>query len=336
MSQTEPETRLHPAPATRPEFVRLTNRIAGRNRPLRFQWNGQTAEFTFSGLRAAPRGGWCLGLQIGGHEFSVALSRLPDVAWVSPTLAGIDIQGLPPELACGLIEACFGEIFAALGKTGVDVRIVSVEPFSFRKAAEETVEWCVNRGTETGWMRGTIAGDDAALGHLANIMEQAPVEPLLGDASLPVPVTIVAGHMRLPLVSLKEIELHDVLLVDVTAYMQGRQCQLWAAGRALGQGGLENQTFTLKQLNPAGTATMGDAATKTTVDDLEIQLTFMVGQTTLTVGELRSLAPGFVFELPAAAGDGVTISANGRPIGKGELIEVGDRVGVRVTEFSAS
>lgn len=320
----------------RPEFVRLTNRIAGRHRPLRFQWNGQPAEFCFSGLRAAPSGGWSLGLQLGGHELNAVLSRLPDVAWVAPTLAGIDIQGLPPELACGLIEACFGEIFDALSKTGVDVRIISVEPFSFRKGAEESVEWCVNRGSETGWMRGTLSGDDAALDHLANLMQQAPVVPLVDDAQLPVPAHLVAGQMQLSLASLKQVELHDVLLADVGSYMKLRECQLWAAGRALGQGSLENRTFTLKQLNPAETVTMGDAATNTPVDDLEIQLTFVVGQTTLTVGDLRGLAPGFVFELAAAAGEGVTICANGRPIGSGELIEVGDRAGIRVTEFSAS
>ena len=56
---------------------------------------------------------------------------------------------------------------------------------------------------------------------------------------------------------------------------------------------------------------------------------------TLTVGELRSLAPGFTFDLGSPAGADLTICANGKPIGKGQLIEVGEHLGVRVTEFSA-
>ncbi len=323
-------------PAARPEFIRLANRIAGKSRPLRFQWNGQPAEFAFSNLRAAPRGSWSLGLQLGGHEVKLEMSRLPDVAWVSPSLAGIDLQGLPPELACGLLESCLGEIFDALGKNGVDVRIVSVKPFSHRKAPEEIIEWSLNRGTETGWMRGYVAGDDAALEHLAALMQRAPVTPVVKDEKLPMPAGVVAGHMTLPLAELEQVGLHDVLLVDVGGYMKSHECLLWAGGRALGRGILDKRTFTLKQLNPAGAKTMGDAANATPVNELEIQMTFVVGESTLTVGELRTLAPGFVMELPGAAGDGVTICANGRAIGKGELIEVGDRVGVRVTEFSVS
>ena len=80
---------------------------------------------------------------------------------------------------------------------------------------------------------------------------------------------------------------------------------------------------------------MGDTVTGTLpVDELEIQLSFLVGQTSLSLRELRSLAPGAVFELPTAVGQAVTICANGRAIGKGELLELGEHVGVRVTEFT--
>ena len=75
-------------------------------------------------------------------------------------------------------------------------------------------------------------------------------------------------------------------------------------------------------------------ATNPAVNDLEVELTFVVGQTQLTVGQLRELAPGFVFELSGGADD-ISICANGKPIGRGELLEVGDKIGVRVTSFSA-
>lgn len=293
---------------------------------LNFQWNGQPATLSFSNEHLAPRGGWTVGLVLGGHELNVSLNRLPELTWVSPTLAGIELQGLPSELTCALIEASFGEIFEALTKAGIDTRIISVQPFSFRDAPGETIEWCLDHGSEKGWMRGTIAGGDKALEHLANLIKQAPVAPVVEDTSLPAPVSIVAGSLPITLAELQQVEVHDVLLADLTPFAKGQLCELRSGKQTFGNGTLTDKTFTLKQLS-----TM---ATNAPVNDLEMELTFVVGQSTLTVGELRSLAPGFVFELGGVS-DGITICANGKAIGKGELLEVGDRVGVRVTSFSA-
>ena len=319
----------------RPEFIRLANRIAGKNRPLQFTWNGQPAQFVFSNLLQHPRGSWSLQIRMGGHALRVEINRLPELAWLSPELAGIDLNDLPGELACGLMESSFGEIFTALTKAGIDVSILTMEPFSFRNAPEEIIEWSIHRGQETNWMHGSLAGDDAALAHLASLMERATVSPNATDASVPVPVDFVAGTMHVSLAEFEALELHDVLLADLKSYQNQRECTLNAARRALGKGHAEAGTFTLKHLTSKPATTMGDAASAS-VNDLEIELTFVVGQTTLTVGELRNLAPGFTFELPISSGDGLVICANGKTIGRGELIEVGGHLGVRVTEFSAS
>jgi type III secretion protein Q len=317
----------------RPEFIRLSNRIAGKNRPLRFEWNGPPAQFSFTNLPTNPRGSWTLGLNLGGHELTVEISHLPELAWISPTLVGIDLQGLPPELACGLIEACFGEIFAVLSKGGIDISISSVQPFSHRHAHEEIIEWNINRGSETSWMHGSVHGNDAALAHLASLMERAPVAAH-DDAKLPVLVQLAAASMTLKLGELKSVEVHDVLFAELMDYRAAKECAFYVAGRRLGVGTLDAKVFNLKQLITAPATTMANANTAS-VNDIEIELTFVVGQITLTVGELRNLAPGFTFELGTAAGADLTICANSKPIGKGQLIEVGEHLGVRVTEFFA-
>lgn len=303
---------------------------------MRFAWNGQPAHFEFSNLTLAPRGSWSLGVNLGGHDFRVELSRLPDVAWISPSLAGIDIHELPAELACALIESSLDEIFDALAKSGVDVRITSIAPFSHRDAPEEVIVWQVVRGGEQGWLRGYLAGDDAALEHLASLLQAVPVIQAEEDTRLPVPARILAGRTRIPLSEWQALECHDVLLADLAGFLRERRCLLWAGGRALAGGLLDGSTFTVQQLNRPEPTTMADSADSIPINDLEIELTFVVGQTTLTLGELRSLAPGFVVDLPTPLGEGVTIFANGKAVGTGELIEVGDHLGVRVTNFSAA
>lgn len=70
------------------------------------------------------------------------------------------------------------------------------------------------------------------------------------------------------------------------------------------------------------------------LSDIPIHIVFEVGQRHLPIKELQSLKAGYTFELDNSADRPVTIRANGKVIGTGELLKVGDRVGVRVTSFS--
>ena len=74
-----------------------------------------------------------------------------------------------------------------------------------------------------------------------------------------------------------------------------------------------------------------DAATRS----LPVLVEFELGRLELTVGELAGLQPGYVFPLPAfVEGANVTIRANGRASGRGELVAVGDTLGVRLVSWS--
>lgn len=65
--------------------------------------------------------------------------------------------------------------------------------------------------------------------------------------------------------------------------------------------------------------------------NLPVQLAFDIGRIELSIGDLAALQPGYVFSLPAQLeGANVTIRANGRVAGRGEVVAVGDTLGVRV------
>lgn len=70
------------------------------------------------------------------------------------------------------------------------------------------------------------------------------------------------------------------------------------------------------------------------LSDLPVHIVFEVGQKHLPIKELQSLKAGYTFELDNSVERPVTIRANGKVIGTGELLKVGDRIGVRVTSFS--
>jgi type III secretion protein Q len=73
------------------------------------------------------------------------------------------------------------------------------------------------------------------------------------------------------------------------------------------------------------------------LDALEVTLRFEVGDLSVSLGELKALKPGHVFELPQPLNRStVRILAHGNVLGKGHLVAVGDRLGVRVAEFAAT
>lgn len=75
----------------------------------------------------------------------------------------------------------------------------------------------------------------------------------------------------------------------------------------------------------------GDAAARA----LPVLVEFELGRLELTLGELAGLQPGYVFPLPAfVEGANVTLRANGRAAGRGELVAVGDTLGVRLVSWS--
>jgi type III secretion protein Q len=56
----------------------------------------------------------------------------------------------------------------------------------------------------------------------------------------------------------------------------------------------------------------------------------------LTLGELKTLKPGHVFELSQPLNrSAVRILAHGNVLGNGHLVAVGERLGVRISTFAA-
>jgi type III secretion protein Q len=71
------------------------------------------------------------------------------------------------------------------------------------------------------------------------------------------------------------------------------------------------------------------------LDALEVTLRFEVGDLSVSLGELKALRAGHVFDLGQPLNRGtVRILAHGNVLGKGFLVAVGERLGVRVSEFA--
>jgi type III secretion protein Q len=69
------------------------------------------------------------------------------------------------------------------------------------------------------------------------------------------------------------------------------------------------------------------------LDDLPVRLVFEVGRVELSLGELQRLAPGALVPLGRPPDEPLDIMANGRRLGRGTLVQIGESLGVRIVSI---
>jgi len=67
--------------------------------------------------------------------------------------------------------------------------------------------------------------------------------------------------------------------------------------------------------------------------DIPLEVTVELGRTKMLINNLLQLTQGSVVELEKTAGEPVEIMVNDKLLGKGEVIVVNDRFGIRITEI---
>ena len=67
--------------------------------------------------------------------------------------------------------------------------------------------------------------------------------------------------------------------------------------------------------------------------DIPVTVSIELGRTRLQVEEILKLGQGSVVELEKLAGEPLEILVQGRPIGKGEVVVVNEKFGVRLTDI---
>ncbi len=72
------------------------------------------------------------------------------------------------------------------------------------------------------------------------------------------------------------------------------------------------------------------------VYDIPVQLSAVLGKTTMQVAQILKLGRGAVVELDRKVGEAIDIYVNNRLVARGEVVVVDDRLGVTMTEIIKS
>lgn len=77
----------------------------------------------------------------------------------------------------------------------------------------------------------------------------------------------------------------------------------------------------------------GDNLSLETVYDIPVQITVILGRTSMQVNQLLKLGRGAVIELDKKVGEPIDIFVNNRLVARGEVVVVDERIGVTMTEI---
>lgn len=194
--------------------------------------------------------------------------------------------------------------------------------------------------------------DGAAFEALMAPLAALPRTPHPGRLDwLRLPVSFGLGSTRLPVGEMQAIRPGDIVRIDnqqhggaalrVAVLVNGsaqRHLSATVDGARISIQPLEEPAMTHSPQGAGDAGATADAASAPIdrLDALEVVLRFEVGSHTLSLRELRSIGAGHVFELgEPLSRSSVRITAHGNLIGTGHLVAVGDRLGVRVSDFAA-
>ncbi|MBR7900480.1 YscQ/HrcQ family type III secretion apparatus protein [Burkholderia multivorans] len=178
----------------------------------------------------------------------------------------------------------------------------------------------------------------------------APPDAAALYANLPVPLAFELGRTALTAAELADVVAGDIIAIehwraheqDLLCVAYVRAAPAWEiTGRPAGNR-LTVQRIREMPLEPPRTDSASAAApdappadTPRSLDGLAVDLRFELPPTSMPLGELGTLQPGAVIELPHGINQSVIhLVANGMLIGTGQLIAVGQKLGVRVVTLT--
>lgn len=309
----------------------LLNRLLRRRQP----WQGQIAGVQLEVAIGGPplQDAACV---VPGRLGTAALHLHLGTVLLERLLASLalqrDFQGLPPVLQSVLLEKALlpwiEPLEAALG-----------QPLSL-DADSQPGDLMLNLQLNAdGAPLGTLTLE---LSHAAAQGVAALLERCLPVARHPLPTLqlglgLQRGWQTLSLGELRSLRPGDVLMLDCPAAADG--LLVLAGGHRQArfkrqQSGLQ-LLEALQPINPTMENAMGQDADDGQLDDVPLTVVCQIGSLELPLGQLRELGEGSVLALPDADVQQVELLVNGRCVGRGELVAIGDGLGVRLTRFAS-
>lgn len=259
----------------------------------------------------------------------------------------VDWNAVPEYLALALLQESADQLSEKLlPGTGAVFRLTGWCSRDDLAAVPYRLDLCIERKeAPLGPFFGQLCTDLGGLQTLAGILAARPVQPLDSAwGSLRIPAVLELGWVDMAWREIAQLRCQDIVLPDGWWRPPGEskaclrlspRCGISAQCK---EDSIETITgvIEMKQDSLASADAFQQTGTALDVQDLAdvpVRITFDLGECTLPLHELSSLAAGYQFDLALPPQRTVNLRVNGARIGEGELIDIDGRIGVAITRL---
>ena len=265
---------------------------------------------------------WVLQLETDHGAAELAVDA---AGWMPLELAlGIDEPATAAAVATALLQPWADLLSPVLGEPAI-VRSRRVEP---ARGAQDAATLGAN-----GWLVGW-RGADARLLDRLEALARAPTD-LSILAALPLRPRLRLMTRRWPSQVLRTLARGDIVLVgDSPASLRaGVGCVLSMAVS------IHPKEFTVQvadhpQMTDDAASAETDMAAAPALDELQLPIVFELDTARISLGALANMRPGYAVELDVPLREApVRLVCHGQTLGEGQLVAIGDQLGVRITRL---
>jgi type III secretion protein Q len=230
-----------------------------------------------------------------------------------------------------------------------EIRIEQRSDAIDRAFGEHVQLHAVIRGLPTGDADLSLSVDRASASAIARALDALATPNVVTDR-LAVTMRLCVDSIDLTLAELRTLRAGDIVLPEnqrqpgriIGVVAEHLRCEIERAGERfrLVSSPVHARAHARGEWFMQHPADAIDTSQRASIDEglleqLPVRLVFEVGRLDLPLTELRRLAPGYLLPLTRPTESAVDVMANGRKIGQGSLVKIGDSIGVRVERLLA-
>jgi type III secretion protein Q len=316
-----------------PQWLVLHNRLHRQ----RQNWTGQCAGLAlsvqWSGASPPFEPGIEVSLSLGDAPFTLGLPKDVLALFGLADLVSADFNSLAGSM---LLELALLSLIEPLEQlAGLPLRVVE---------ASGPQPWVVSLVMHVQLAQGAPLNvplhlSAAAATLLADLLDLHAPAASSELPALHLPFTVESGEAELTVGELRSLNPGDVVMLD---HWPERQARLVLEGRLHARAELDGDTLKLLEQPIAlnllkehfMTETAAPQSLDSALDELPLKLVCQVGSVELSLAQLRELGAGSLVQLTPQLNDGVDLMVNGRRVGQGQLVKIGDGLGVRLLSFA--
>ncbi len=329
-----------PLPRHRRDELRALNRIFCRREAVPVDLGGERLALRPVAEPPAIEDPLWLELELDGRLVWLALDLALGDRVVAGVLDGLEPAQLDPVLLAMLLELGLAPLIERLEATAgrrVRFRQLAAGATGERLA---TLAFALEPAGGGAPFHARLHLSPESLEVVAAVLERSPLALHPADA-LPMLLVCRVGSTVLGQGEIAALRPGDFVLLARTAVDRG-EVQLRLGPATAFRARLEHETITIlggPSRAMSDDAVSGDGRVEVEpapdLDSVPVTLIFELGRLAVPLGELRALGEGYAFDLGRDLRSPVDIVVGGKKIGSGELVQIDERVGVRITRLFA-